>query len=90
MDLRSAREKRGWTLEKVAEIIGVTPMSVSRHETGQSYPRPALLDKYLAIYGDDVSEEGIRLTYRTAQRARSSVAPPKEEETARAANHTPA
>lgn len=81
MDLRKAREKRSWTLEHVADIIGVTPMSVSRHETGQSYPRPRILDKYLAIYGDDVTEADIRHTYRQAQTARASVAPPEKEET---------
>src|SRR3546814_7533665 len=68
MDLRKARQKRDWTLEKVAELIGTTPMSVSRHETGQSFPRPDLIEKYLAIYHGDVTEEEVRATYRKAQR----------------------
>src|SRR3546814_19212618 len=76
MDLRKARQKRDWTLEKVAELIGPTPMSVSRHETGQSFPRPDLIEKYLAIYHGYVTEEEVRATYRKAQKARAAQAPP--------------
>lgn len=79
MDLREARLKRGLTLENVAETIGITLMSVSRHETGQFYPRPRVLEKYLVLYAGDVSEADIRKTYRRAQIARASVAPPKKE-----------
>ncbi|SKB32710.1 helix-turn-helix domain-containing protein [Sphingopyxis flava] len=79
MDLRKARQKRGWTLERVAELVGTTPMSVSRHETGQSFPRPDPLDRYLALYHGDVTEEEIRATYLKIQKARAAQAPPKEE-----------
>lgn len=79
MDLREARTKRGLTLENVAETIGITLMSVSRHETGQFYPRPRILEKYLVLYAGDVTEADIRKTYRKAQTARASVAPPAKE-----------
>lgn len=79
MDLREARTKRGLTLENVAETIGITLMSVSRHETGQFYPRPRILEKYLVLYAGDVTEADIRKTYRKAQSARASVAPSAKE-----------
>lgn len=79
MDLRTARTKRGLTLENVAETIGITLMSVSRHETGQFYPRPRILEKYLVLYAGDVTEAAIRETYRRAQKARASVATPNKE-----------
>ena len=73
MDLRDARKKRGWSIEHVADLIGLKSFaSVARHETGERYPRPQFIARYLAIYGGDVSEDDIRRTYMRAQRAAQS------------------
>lgn len=72
MDLKSAREKRGWTLDYVASLIGAANGSiVCRHEIGSRNPNIDHIDRYLAIYAGDVTEADIRTTVR-AYRKRSS------------------
>ena len=71
MDLRNARLAKGWTLEKVADLIGArTAMTVSRHERGIDYPRPIYVERYLAIYGTTISEMELRATFAKAKRAK--------------------
>ena len=78
MDLRSARKKQGWTLEHVGRLIGgVAPTTVARHEKGSRYPGPDEIERYLAIYAGDVTEDDIRKTHRD-WRKRSS--PPAQKE----------
>lgn len=67
------------TLEKVADLLGVTPMSVSRHELGQVTPRPRIIRKYLAIYHGDVTRDGLDRFFEKAEKQRASVAPPNKE-----------
>jgi transcriptional regulator with XRE-family HTH domain len=81
MDLKSARKKRGWTLEDVAHLVGVkTPATVSRHEAGSRRPEDAQLVRYLAIYSGDVTEEDIRKTRRTYLKSRSAGSEPSTHE----------
>ena len=44
MDLRSYRQKKGWTLESAAKFAGFANGTVwRRYETGERYPRPDAL-----------------------------------------------
>lgn len=36
--LREARETRGWTLDDLAEAMGVAKCTISRYESGDRYP----------------------------------------------------
>lgn len=51
-NLRVARDEKGLTQREVAEVIGVSPMDVSRWETGRVEPsgkyRQALADFFFA------------------------------------------
>ena len=68
MDLRKARKAKGWTLERVADLIGVkSVMTVSRHERGVDYPRPKLMARYAAIYDGLLDEGAVRDNYRKAK-----------------------
>ena len=55
-NLRAARDESGLTQRNVADAVGVTPMDVSRWETGRVEPggkyRQALADFF---FGGDVS-----------------------------------
>ena len=47
------RRKKGYTQEKLAEMLGVTTAAVSKWETGNSYPDITLLPQLAEIF--DVS-----------------------------------
>lgn len=49
--LRDLRAERGWTLENVAEYMGLTVPAVSRHEAGNRSLDGALIDRYSTLYG---------------------------------------
>ena len=51
MKFLALRKEKGQTQEEVAAALGVTPQSVSKWETGQSYPDIALLPE-IATYFD--------------------------------------
>ena len=44
------RKEKGYTQEQLAEYIGVTKASVSKWETGQSYPDVTLLPPLAAFF----------------------------------------
>lgn len=50
MKIRQEREKRGWTQENVAKMIGITPEAVSMLETGQRKPSYEVLVKLEDLY----------------------------------------
>jgi transcriptional regulator with XRE-family HTH domain len=59
--LREAREKNGFTLEQVAEAIGVTPEQVTAWESGEQLPSALLLDLLTTLYaveGDSLFDDG--------------------------------
>jgi transcriptional regulator with XRE-family HTH domain len=51
--LRQERLKRGWTLEYVAQQIGVSNQAVSLVETGKQKPSYSVLLKLLDLYNVD-------------------------------------
>lgn len=46
--LREARESRGLTAVSLAEVVGVTPQSISLYEHGRSSPSPEVMEKLAA------------------------------------------
>lgn len=54
-------------------------MTVSRHEMGSCYPRPEVVERYLAIYDGDVTEAEIRSTYLAAQSGGDPIDQPDKE-----------
>ena len=49
-NLKSLRKGQDWTQEEVAEMIGVSPQSVSKWERGDTYPDIALLPALANLY----------------------------------------
>lgn len=44
------RERRGWTLAQVAEMVGLQqPSAVWKHEQGRTMPKPDVLRQYARI-----------------------------------------
>lgn len=54
--LAHRRRERGLTQEEVAAHLGVSKASVSKWETGQSYPDITLLPKLAAYFGVSIDE----------------------------------
>ncbi len=67
--LRSMREKRGWTQEELAEMIGTTGVTVSRWESGVTSPGRFFRKKLSTVYGKSVEELGRLLEEGTNQEA---------------------
>jgi len=49
--LRLARESKGWTKQRVAEAVGVTPAAVSQYENGRSRPGSQVVAKLALALG---------------------------------------
>lgn len=49
--LASLRTERGWTIERLAELLGVSRQAVWYWETGQRLPRPGALKKVAEVFG---------------------------------------
>lgn len=73
--IKSIRKEKGFTQEKLAELIGIEPQSMSYMESGKFSPSPDTLQKmskvlevrpYEFYYFDEVSEEEMRLILRNA------------------------
>lgn len=60
MNLKEAREKRGLTQEEAAELIGVTAITVSRWERGESIPRPFSVPAICKTYAATPEELGLK------------------------------
>lgn len=53
-NLRAAREKKGFTLQYVADLIGVTPANICHYEKGKKTPPIKRLSAMAVIYGESV------------------------------------
>lgn len=51
LHIRQEREKKGWTLEQVAEMIGLTKAAYRNIEAGDRYPSYKVLVKLLDLFG---------------------------------------
>jgi transcriptional regulator with XRE-family HTH domain/tetratricopeptide (TPR) repeat protein len=59
LSLREAREERGWSQEKLAELIGITPVTISRWEHGSHFPSPYFRQKLSEVLGKTPAELGL-------------------------------
>lgn len=57
--LRSARESRGWTQEELAEKIGTTSVTISRWESGITFPSRYFRKKLSTLYGQSIRDLGL-------------------------------
>lgn len=57
--LRTAREKRGLTIQQVATSVGIDPGNLSRIERGKQVPSKDLAEKLSQVFGGQVSETQI-------------------------------
>lgn len=54
--LRSARVNKGLTQVKAAELIGITPDTLSNYERGKSYPDVPIIQRMEQVYDVSYSE----------------------------------
>src|SRR2546429_9947057 len=57
--LRTAREYHGWTQEELAEKIGTTSVTISRWESGVTFPSRYFRKKLSVLYGQSIQELGL-------------------------------
>ncbi len=57
--LKVEREKRGWSLAKLAEVLGTTTRTVSRWEQGLAVPYPYYREQLCVLYGKTAEELGL-------------------------------
>lgn len=57
--LRDARKGKRWTQEKLAEEIGVSPLTVSRWERGETSPDSYARSKLCRVFGKNPEELGL-------------------------------
>ena len=56
--LRRERQLRGWSQQKVAELVGTSEDVVSRWERGERKPSPFYQEKFCVLYGKNAEELG--------------------------------
>ena len=54
--LRVVREKRGLTMQQVAESVAINPSNLSRIERGEQTPSKGVAERLSAFFGHEVSE----------------------------------
>lgn len=53
--LRDARQKAGMTQKELAEIIGVSPSSISKFENGDCLPNGDMLIRFSTVLGESIN-----------------------------------
>lgn len=51
--IRELRNKRGYTQYQLAEIVGIDPKHISHIETGRSFPKADLIERFSAALDVD-------------------------------------
>jgi transcriptional regulator with XRE-family HTH domain len=83
--LRSARESRGWTQEELAEKIGTTSVTISRWESGVTFPSRYFRKKLSILYEQSIQELGllpedsISLPHTASSLSVATTSPPEAE-----------
>jgi transcriptional regulator with XRE-family HTH domain len=57
--LRRAREQRGWSQERLAQELEVSPQTVSRWECGIAFPYPHFREKLCLLFEKSIEELGL-------------------------------
>jgi transcriptional regulator with XRE-family HTH domain len=65
--LKQARELRGWSQAKVAELIGTDATTVSRWERGIFSPTPYFREKLCVLFEKNAEELGLLETSQPSQ-----------------------
>lgn len=66
LHLKNERERRGWSQEKLADLIGTTQKIISRWERGESVPLPYYREKLCTLFSKDAEEPGFLETEQPA------------------------
>ncbi|HEU5380701.1 MAG TPA: helix-turn-helix domain-containing protein [Ktedonobacteraceae bacterium] len=59
--LRQAREQRGWSQERLAQELEVSPQTVSRWERGTAFPYPHFREQLSLLFGKSIEALGLVL-----------------------------
>lgn len=57
--LRQAREQRGWSQERLAQELEVSPQTVSRWECGTAFPYPHFREKLCLLFDKSIESLGL-------------------------------
>jgi tetratricopeptide (TPR) repeat protein/transcriptional regulator with XRE-family HTH domain len=57
--LHDARVEHGWSQQKLAELLGTTPVSISRWENGVNHPFPYFQERMCKVFGKTPAELGL-------------------------------
>jgi len=57
--LCDARKERWWSQQKLADLVGTTPVNVSRWENGTNFPSPYYRQKLCEVFGKTPAELGL-------------------------------
>ena len=57
--LRYERERRAWSQQEVADVVGTTPLNVSRWERGVTIPGPYFRQKLCEVFEKTAQELGL-------------------------------
>jgi tetratricopeptide (TPR) repeat protein/transcriptional regulator with XRE-family HTH domain len=57
--LRYERQRRAWSQQEVADMVGTTPLNVGRWERGVTYPGPHFRQKLCEVFGKSPQELGL-------------------------------
>lgn len=77
--LKAEREKRGWSLAKLAEVLGTTTRTVSRWEQGLAVPYPYYREQLCILYGKTAEELGLLSDIYEKSDAEKETPPPVPE-----------
>lgn len=57
--LRDARVGRGWSQQELADLVGTTPVNISRWENGLTFPSPYFRQRLGKVFGKTLAELGL-------------------------------
>src|SRR5487761_557838 len=77
--LRQAREQRGWSQERLAQELEVSPQTVSRWECGVAFPYPHFREKLCALF--ETSIEALGLVQKKVENGPADISNPPSDET---------
>src|SRR2546426_2515679 len=63
------RKRRGWSQEKVAQLLGIDPKTVGRWERNENFPTIQLHGELCRIFGKSAEELGLVPDESTSSRA---------------------
>jgi tetratricopeptide (TPR) repeat protein/transcriptional regulator with XRE-family HTH domain len=57
--LHDARVERGWSQQELADLVGTTPVNISRWENGSTFPSPYFRQQLGKVFGKTLAELGL-------------------------------